>query len=284
MNIKSILPMIIIFVISVTVYGETDSQSRYQSKELPSLSILSYNIKQLCAEYKPCNATSVLDLLQLDRFNYELITEEKESGVQFFLSKTMNDNWSIQVNQKRWFVVASDQNLVFELIETAETLANEKDFSAAVEKINQAISLKPDMDKAYFLLAFCKLQQSQFEAFINHAETAISLSPANPEYLNQMAWFYATTKHSKYRDAIKSLQYALKAVSISPDNWFFTDTLAAAYARNGKFHEALDTQNKTIQLIRSSNSLSADRIHQHLKNMNLRKEMYQHRKMFTETN
>ncbi|KPA13435.1 conserved hypothetical protein, membrane or secreted [Candidatus Magnetomorum sp. HK-1] len=267
---------------TATVQNAIGAQPKYQSKDLPSLSILSYNIKQLCSEYKLCNATNVHDLLRLDQFNFELITDEKGSAAQFFLSKTMNDFWSIQVNQKRWFVLASDQHFVFDLLNEAKKLVSEKKFTNAIENITQILSLKPDMDQAYFLLAYCNIQQSKLDNFIHNAEKAISLNPNNPEYVNQMAWFYATTKHSKYRNARKALKYALKAISISPDNWIFTDTLAAVYARNGRFHEALDTQNKSIELIRKNGNLTADRIHQNLKKMNQRKKMYQHRKAYTD--
>jgi len=274
--------MISCFSLIASAENEKDLQPRYQSKDLPSLSILSYNVKQLCSEYDGCNATNVHDLLRIDNFNFELITDETGTVVQFFLSKTMNNFWSIQINQKRWFVLASDQHLVLELFDEAKKLLSEKRIKNAIEKIAKVLSLKPDMDNAYYLLAYCNLQQSNLDNFITNAEKAISLNPHNPEYLNQMAWFYATTKYSKFRNARKSLKYALKAISISPDNWLFTDTLAAAYARNGHFHEALETQSKSIQLIRQNTTLTADRVHLYLKKMNKRKDMYQHRKAYIE--
>jgi len=259
-----------------------DSESKYQSVNLPSLSILSYNVEKLCQKYKICNATRVHDLLRKGQFNYLLLTDEKKSDVQFFLSKTMNNYWSIQVNKKHWFVLATDQHLVFELLEKAQYLADENQFYQAEQKIQKILTLKPDMGQAYMLWAYCKFQQNQLDQFIQYGEKAIVLDHTNPHYYNQMAWFYATTKYSKYRDGRKALQYSLKAVSMLPDNWSFTDTLAAAYACNAQFHEAYDTQNKSILLIRDSN-LPADKIHHYLKKMNHRKTMYQHRKAYVET-
>jgi len=270
-------------MISLSAYAQNRAEEdNYQSKELPSLSILSYNIKKVCKENDQCNATRVRDLLQLDDNNYELITDEKDPGLKILLSRTINNWWSIQINQKRCFVINSDQQHVYKLLENAEKMADKKKFTEAIKIIKQVLALKKDMDQAYFLMAYCKLQQSLLDDFIIDAENAISIAPNNPGYLNQMAWFYATSKYSKYRNARKSLQYALKAVSISPDNWVFTDTLAAAYARNGQFHEALATQNKSIQLIRHSQDIPADRVHLYLKKMNHRKEMYQHSKAYTE--
>ncbi|ETR74222.1 MAG: hypothetical protein OMM_06463 [Candidatus Magnetoglobus multicellularis str. Araruama] len=272
----------IFFVTTAWAQLPNDTETRYQSRDLPSLSILSYNIEKLCQEYRTCNATRVQDLLPINQSKYELLTDDRQFNAKVILSKTMNDYWSIQVNQKHWFVRASDQHLVFELIEHARQLAYGKQYHAAEQNINKALKLKPDMDTAYALMAFCKLQQSQFDQFIKHLEKAIHYKSTNPEYLNQMAWFYATTKYSKYRNATKALQYALKAVSILPDHWAYTDTLAAAYACNAQFHEALATQEKSMMLVRNSD-LAADEIHHFLKKMNQRKKLYQHRKAYTET-
>jgi tetratricopeptide (TPR) repeat protein len=290
MNIKSILITAICLINTIILFADitvhaqnlADSESKYQSLKLPNLSILSYNIEKLCQEYKECNATRVVDLLRKKQHTYQLLTNEKKSKVQFILSKTMNNYWSIQVNQKNWFVIASDQHVVFELFEKAQHLADKKQFYQAEQQIQKALALKPDMGKAYMLWAYCNLQQNKLDKFIQYGEKAIQLEHANPEYYNHMAWFYATTKQRKFRNGRKALQYALKAVSIMPDNWEFTDTLAAAYACNAQFHEAFDTQNQSISLIRDSN-LPADQIHHYLKKMNHRKSLYQHRKAYIDT-
>jgi tetratricopeptide (TPR) repeat protein len=284
MDIKQYFVHAIVLFACVTVNAQMPSEmeSRYQSKDLPSLSILSYNIDKLCQEYKTCNATRVHDLLHKNKSTYRLLTDEKNSDNQFILAKTMNNHWSIQVGKKHWFVLATDQHLVFELLEKAQQIADENKFHEAEKHIQKALTLKPDMDRAFMLWAFCKLQQNQLDLFIQYGEKAISLNTTNPNYYNQMAWFYATTKHNKYRNGRKALQYALKAVSIFPDSWAYTDTLAASYACNAQFHEAFDTQKKSMQLIKESD-LPADQIHHYLKKMNRRKELYQHRRAYIET-
>jgi len=284
MTIKQCFVNAIFLFACVTVQAQTpsDMESRYQSKELPDLSILSYNIEKLCQEFKICDATRVHDLLYKSKFNYQLLTDEKKSGVQFILSKTMNNHWSIQVGKKHWFVLATDQHLIFKLLEKAQQLADENKFHDAEQYLQKVLKLKPDMDRAYMLWAFCKLQQNQFDQFIKFGEKAIFFNGTNPNYYNHMAWFYATTKHNKYRNGRKALQYALKAVSIFPDSWAFIDTLAASYACNAQFHEAFSTQKKSMQLIRTSD-LPADKIHHYLKKMNHRKKLYQHRKAYVET-
>jgi len=274
---------ILLFVfVSAHAQMPSDHEHRYQSSDLPNLSILSYNIEKLCQKYQSCNATRVHDLLRKGQSSYLLLTDEKQSDIKFILSRTMNNHWSIQYKDNHWFVLELDQHLIFELLEKAQDLADKNKFHEAEQHIQNALKLKPDMDKAYMLWAYCKLQQNQFDPFIQYGEKALELNHNNPQYLNQMAWFYATTKYSKYRNGRKALQYSLKAVSILPDHWAYIDTLAASYACNAQFHEALETQDKSIKLLNNSD-LPADKIYHYLKKMNQRKKLYQHRKAFIET-
>jgi len=276
--------LIIGFAVSALAQMPEMNQDKYQSKNYPDLSLLSSNIKQLCKELNICNATRVLDLVRLSRYKYKLLTDEKKSGVDFILSKTMNDHWSILVDQKHWFVHYSGQHLLTDLIEEAEHMAREGHCHAAETKIEKVLKFKPNMDWAYFIKAHCKLQQGLFQEFIQNTEKAIKLNNTETLYYNQLAWFHATTKFSKYRDARKGLQYALKAVSMSPNNWKVTDTLAASYARNGQYHLALETQEKAMNLLRKDNEIAADQIYENLKKMNTRKRLYQHRRAYTEIN
>jgi hypothetical protein len=71
------------------------------------------------------------------------------------------------------------------------------------------------------------------------------------------------------------VEYGLKACSNVPDNYAFLDTLAAAYARDGQFEKAVETQAKAIELVENAMSFNpyrkalADRLELYKK-----KEMY----------
>ena len=65
---------------------------------------------------------------------------------------------------------------------------------------------------------------------------------------NNVAWALATCEAAEFRDGKLAVSYALKAVEQEPRNYAFVRTLAAAYARNGQFDEAVAAQKKAIDL------------------------------------
>ena len=68
------------------------------------------------------------------------------------------------------------------------------------------------------------------------------------EAVNHMAWELATSRDPQKRDGRKAVELALQAVKIAPDNYECLDTLAAAYARNGDFDNAVATQKRVLSL------------------------------------
>ena len=65
---------------------------------------------------------------------------------------------------------------------------------------------------------------------------------------NQLAWFYATTSNERYRDGKKAIDIMQPLLPLEkmPSAWI--DTLAAAYAANNDFKNAVLTEEKAIQL------------------------------------
>lgn len=74
---------------------------------------------------------------------------------------------------------------------------------------------------------------------------------AAPSNLSAMAWFLATCPDSKYRDGKKAIEYAKKAIEEEKDErQDYFNTLAAAYAEEGNFQEAIKAQEKAISLLK----------------------------------
>ena len=245
--------------ISVTVANnKIEDEEKYQSKQLPSTTMLSYNLSKLCSNFLQCHATKVFDLLPLDNYRYELLTDEKMNGPKYFLSKTVNNYWTIKVSDHVWFVVNTQKNSIDEHYQQALELAKSQHYGHCIELSNRAIQVNPAFDSAYFLKSYCCFQTGDIESFIENIEKAIRINPNNYEYLNQIAWFYATTRYEKYRDGEKALQYALIAASLDSGNWVIIDTLAAAYARNGQFNEAVAASEKALELLEKQSFESSD--------------------------
>ena len=70
---------------------------------------------------------------------------------------------------------------------------------------------------------------------------ALTLEPANPEILNNLAWLYLTCEDMSLRDPLRALTLARSAAIIQPRG-FVLDTLATAYWANGFVDEAVVTE------------------------------------------
>lgn len=72
-----------------------------------------------------------------------------------------------------------------------------------------------------------------------------------PLHANNVAWFFATSEDIEVTDFPKALELAQKVVQEESyaTNYVYVDTLAAAYAANGKFEEAVATQQEAIDLM-----------------------------------
>jgi hypothetical protein len=84
---------------------------------------------------------------------------------------------------------------------------------------------------------------------LEHFREAIRLDP--PNGLNGLAWVMATTSNPKFRNGAKAVQLARQANQLTqykhPD---FLDTLAAAYAAEGNFPEAINIARQALKLAR----------------------------------
>ena len=69
----------------------------------------------------------------------------------------------------------------------------------------------------------------------------------NVAALNDLAWHFATCKDTKQHDGKRAVKLALKVTKLKPERSYL-DTLAAAYARNGQFKQAVITQVRALSL------------------------------------
>ena len=71
--------------------------------------------------------------------------------------------------------------------------------------------------------------------------------PNNPEILNNLAWFYATSP-PPFRSPKRAVALALKAVRLDPTKPYIWDTLAEAYYSAGEYHRALKAIERALRL------------------------------------
>ena len=80
------------------------------------------------------------------------------------------------------------------------------------------------------------------------------MRPDRLDVLNNLAWIGATHPDPRFRDGVRAVAGAQRAVELSGSEVHTVDTLAAAYAEVGRFPEALATVRKALQLARQQNN------------------------------
>ncbi len=102
------------------------------------------------------------------------------------------------------------------------------------------------------------------------------------EILNELAWIHATCPNPNFHNGKMAIAYALKAYSQNPNHWSVVDTLAASYARNGQFKEAIKLAEKSIALLNEAENYSEEDKIEKLKGAEERLSLYTINQAYTE--
>jgi tetratricopeptide (TPR) repeat protein len=94
------------------------------------------------------------------------------------------------------------------------------------------------------------------EAITNH-EAALKIAPESTSTLNNLAWALSTSPDASLRDGGMALELAKKADQLADgESPIFIRTLAAAYAENGDFSDAVASAQRALQLARAQQNLA----------------------------
>jgi tetratricopeptide (TPR) repeat protein len=126
--------------------------------------------------------------------------------------------------------------------------AYKKDYDGAIQDYTMALKIKPGFAEAFNNRGFVWVKTGNLPKALDDFTRAIVLEPFFLDAYNSKAWILATSSDDRYRNGKEALALAQKAVAIA-DNVDSLDTLAAAYAANGQFVEAVAIQRRTIELM-----------------------------------
>jgi tetratricopeptide (TPR) repeat protein len=128
-------------------------------------------------------------------------------------------------------------------------LVEQGELEQALAEFLEATRLEPTNADWWMRLGQLYDQMGRGEEALHSLETGLEADPGNAGILNHMGWFYATAEPSNLRDPAKALAYAQRAVEASSGrDANILDTLAEAYYANQDFDEAIETEERALEI------------------------------------
>jgi Flp pilus assembly protein TadD len=141
------------------------------------------------------------------------------------------------------------------------------DVSEAITNYERALQIDPNFAEAQNNLGNALFQNGNIDDAMVHYQKALLINPDSPEALNGLAWALAINPRASQRNGYKAVELAQRANQLTRgENPGILSALAAAYAENGQFAEAVNTAQSALQLAQAqSNTALADNIRSQLK-------------------
>ncbi len=114
--------------------------------------------------------------------------------------------------------------------------SDKKEYEMAEKMLLQAIDLNGKNESYYFYLATVQDQQKKLEKTIDSLKMAIKYNPKSARAYNYLGYLYAD-HNMKLGESIDLIN---KALEIEPENGAYLDSLGWAYYRQGKYKDSLD--------------------------------------------
>jgi tetratricopeptide (TPR) repeat protein len=124
----------------------------------------------------------------------------------------------------------------------AMALVEQRKVDEAIEHFKKALSLQLDNTEASNNLAVMYIHRGEIGNAIAQWQQTLAFDPDNGQAANNLAWVFATSPDAEFRDGPKAVELAERSLHTpGGENPAVLRTLAAAYAENNRFPEAVAT-------------------------------------------
>ena len=144
-------------------------------------------------------------------------------------------------------------------------LLEKGELDSAIQVCRSALLLRPSDVDCQTTLAIALEEKGDPAEAIQHYQKALELAPRSIPTLTNLAWLLATSRDATFRNGPKAVELAKQADRlVGGTNTLVLRTLAAAYAENGEFANAIRTAQSAMQLARmhGEDSLKTDLVQQ----------------------
>jgi len=131
----------------------------------------------------------------------------------------------------------------------AKALLQKGQVADALVHYRKLLELQPDNMEVHNIVGTVLVQQGQIREGVEEWQKVLEIQPDNGNALNNLAWVLATAPDDSLRDGSRAVQLAEQALQISGDRIpIVFRTLAAAYAENQQFPQAIETAQQGLEL------------------------------------
>jgi len=134
----------------------------------------------------------------------------------------------------------------------AKALLQKDRVADALVHYRKLLELQPDNMEVHNIVGTVLVQQGRVEEGVEEWQKVLSVEPDNGNAMSNLAWVFATSPDQSIRNGSKAVQLAEQAVRISGGRIaILFRTLAAAYAENDRFVDAIQAAQRGIALANS---------------------------------
>lgn len=149
--------------------------------------------------------------------------------------------------------VRSQPSFVEAQIELANTLLLLGKPNEAISHYEKAIDLRPNRASTHVILAGVLEDQGRLGDAISHYRAALRLDPRRWDAANNLAWILATRADPRISNPPEAVRLAETTCKLVRDsNPQVLDTLAVAYAADGRYQDAAATARRALGLAQSA--------------------------------
>ena len=145
-------------------------------------------------------------------------------------------------------------------------LSAQGELDDAIRHFSRVLEIVPDSPEAHYNLASAFVMRRQPADAVSQFRRALQASPDWPAPLTSLAWMLATDPDPEVREPREAVRLAERAVELTNrQDIEALDALAAAYAADGRFDQAVQTARAAVELAQASGQDSlAARLRQRL--------------------
>ena len=129
-------------------------------------------------------------------------------------------------------------------------LARKHDDLKALAEFEEVLRINPREAAGYALRGRVLADRGDYDSAMQDFHKALELNPQDKNVCNELARFYASCPDGEFRDGRKAVEFARRACELSDWHWASSiGVLAAAYAEQGDFEQAVAWQEKATNMV-----------------------------------